>query len=50
MKIAIVAPKAYPVFDRSAVDTFGGAEVALSLIARELAQIEDSDVHILVGE
>lgn len=50
VKIAIVAPKAYPVFDRSAVDTFGGAEVALSLIARELAQIDDFDVHILVGD
>lgn len=50
MKIAIVAPKAYPVFSRSSVDTFGGAEVALSLIARELAGTGSFDVDVLVGD
>ena len=50
LNIAIVAPKVYPVLDESAVHTFGGAEVALSLIARELSKIEKIDVHVLVGD
>jgi len=50
LKIGIVAPKAYPVFDQSSVDTFGGAEVALSLVARELSKIDNLDVHVLVGD
>lgn len=50
LKIAIIAPKVYPVFDQSVVDSYGGAEVALSLVARELSQINDFDVHVLVGD
>lgn len=50
MKVAIIAPKAYPVFDQSTVDTYGGAEVALSLVARELSKVEDFDIHMLVGD
>lgn len=50
MKIAIVAPKIYPVFTQSKDDTYGGAEIALSLVARELSKLEDMDIQILVGD
>lgn len=50
MKLAIVAPKAYPVLTGSAVDTFGGAEVALGLVARDLARIDEFDINVLVGD
>jgi hypothetical protein len=40
-KIAIIAPKMYPVLKRSDIDTFGGAEVALALVARHLSQDGD---------
>ena len=49
-KIAIIAPKMYPVLKRSDIDTFGGAEVALALVARQLSQHADLDVHVLVGD
>jgi len=49
-KIAIVAPKVYPVLRKSGTDTFGGAEVALSLIAEELSRTDEFDVHVLVGD
>ena len=49
-KIAIIAPKMYPVLKRSDIDTFGGAEVALALVARHLSQDGDLDVHVLVGD
>jgi hypothetical protein len=49
-KIAIIAPKMYPVLKRSDIDTFGGAEVALTLVARELSKHSDLDVHVLVGD
>ena len=50
MKIAIIAPKAYPVFKQSVNGTYGGAEIALSLVARELCQLDDMSVHMLVGD
>jgi glycosyltransferase involved in cell wall biosynthesis len=40
----------YPVLKRSHVDTFGGAEVALALVARQLSGHADLDVHVLVGD
>jgi len=49
-RIAIVAPKMYPVLKQSAIDTFGGAEVAMALVARQLSQRPDLDVHVLVGD
>ena len=49
-KIAIIAPKMYPVLKLSDIDTFGGAEVALTLVARELSKHSDLDVHVLVGD
>jgi glycosyltransferase involved in cell wall biosynthesis len=49
-KIAIVAPKVYPVLRKSGSDTFGGAEVALSLVATELSKSDNFDVHVLVGD
>lgn len=49
-KIGIVAPKIYPVLKESAIDTFGGAEVALSMVARELSRRAEFDVHVLVGD
>jgi glycosyltransferase involved in cell wall biosynthesis len=49
-KIAIIAPKLYPVLKHSDIDTFGGAEVALALVARELSRSADFDVHVLVGD
>ena len=49
-KIGIIAPKIYPVLKESAIDTFGGAEVALSMIARELSRRSEFDIHILVGD
>ena len=50
MKIAIVSPKAFPVFRDNAEGGYGGAEIALSLVARILAAREDYDVHMLVGD
>ena len=41
--------KAYPVFYRSAVDTFGDTEVASSVIARELSKIDKPVVSVLIG-
>ena len=49
-KIAIVAPKVYPVLVESGSETFGGAEVALSLVARELSESDSFDVQVLVGD
>ena len=49
-KIAIVAPKVYPVLQESGSETFGGAEVALSLVARELSESGNFDVRVLVGD
>jgi len=50
LKIAIVAPKVYPVFNQSADDTYGGAEIALNLVARELSQFDNIEVYVLVGD
>ena len=49
-RIAIIAPKMYPVLTESGTDTFGGAEVALSVVAAELARSGEFDVHVLVGD
>lgn len=50
MKIAIVSPKLYPVLVESSTASFGGAEVALAQIARELARTGQFDVHAIVGD
>lgn len=49
-RIGIVSPKIYPVLKESAIDAFGGAEVALSMVARELSNRADFDVRVLVGD
>ena len=50
MRIAIVSPKMFPIFTDSSTDSYGGAEIALSLVARQLSQFDDKDIHVLVGD
>lgn len=50
MRIAIIAPKVYPVFNVNVEETYGGAEIALSLVARELSKLSGKDIYILVGD
>ncbi|HUG82366.1 MAG TPA: glycosyltransferase family 4 protein [Bryobacterales bacterium] len=45
-----MAPKAYVVFNPSVDGTYGGAEIALGLIARKLSCFENMDVQVLVGD
>ncbi len=50
MKICFIAPKAYQLFNPQVKTTFGGAEVQLSLLARELAKHKKLDIHFMVAD
>jgi glycosyltransferase involved in cell wall biosynthesis len=49
-KICFIALKAYPLFNSKIKSTFGGAEVQLSLLAREFAKHKDKDIHFMVAD
>ncbi len=49
-KVSITLPLAYPLFNPSFKGTFGGWEVRISLIARELAQSGRFEVVVIVGD
>ncbi len=48
--ICFICPKAYPLFNSKISSTFGGAEVQMSMLARELARDSSYKVSILVGD
>ncbi|MCA9375544.1 MAG: glycosyltransferase family 4 protein [Candidatus Doudnabacteria bacterium] len=50
MKICFIAPKAYPVFVPETDATFGGAEMQLSLFAKELASRDGLETFVFVGD
>jgi len=50
MKICFIAPKGYQLFKPEVKSTFGGAEVQLSLLAKEIAKKKDYDVHFIVAD
>lgn len=49
-KVCFISPKAYPLFDPSVDETFGGAEVQLYQLGIALVQRGDFDVHFMVGD
>ena len=50
MKICFMAPKSYQLFNTKVKSTFGGAEVQLSLLAKEYARKDLLDVHFMVAD
>ena len=50
MKICFISPKAYMLFNENVQSTFGGAEVQLFLIAKELVKNENYDISFMVGD
>lgn len=50
MKICFISPKAYPLFNPDVKSIFGGAEVQLYLLAKELAKNKALDVHFMVAD
>lgn len=50
VKICFVAPKAYPLFNPAVVSVFGGAELQIALLARELAKDPCFEVSLLVAD
>lgn len=50
MDICFISPKSYPLFNSSVKKTFGGAEVQISLLAKELAKNKDLFVHVMVAD
>lgn len=50
MKICFIAPKAYALFNNKNKSVFGGAEVQLSLLAKEIATQDNLDVHFMVAD
>lgn len=50
MKICFIAPKAYQLFNSEVKSTFGGAEVQLFLLAKELAKKKELDIHFMVAD
>lgn len=49
-KVLFIATYAYPLFNENCDVTFGGSELQVSLIAKELASRKNYDVSILVGD
>ena len=49
-KICIISLKAYPLFNKNYNEIFGGSEVQLYLLARELAKKESLDVNFIVAD
>lgn len=50
MKICFISRSAYPLFNQDSKEVFGGAEVDLYLISKELAKDDKYDVHFIVGD
>jgi glycosyltransferase involved in cell wall biosynthesis len=50
MKICFIALKAYPIFKPKIKSTFGGAEVQLYLLSKELAKNKELDIHFMVAD
>jgi glycosyltransferase involved in cell wall biosynthesis len=50
MKICFIAPKAYQLFNEKVKSTFGGAEVQLSLLAKEISQDRKFEVNFMVAD
>jgi glycosyltransferase involved in cell wall biosynthesis len=50
MKICFIAPKAYQLFNPKIKSTFGGAEVQLSLLSKELAKDKKLNVNFMVAD
>ena len=49
MKICFISMKSYQLFDKLVDSTFGGAEVQISLLAKEMAK-QGNDVHLIVAD
>jgi glycosyltransferase involved in cell wall biosynthesis len=50
LHICFVSPKAYQLFNPKVKSTFGGAEVQLSLLAKELSNYKDIKVDFMVAD
>jgi len=50
IKICFIAPKAYQLFNPKVKSTFGGAEVQLYILAKELIKENIFDVNFIVGD
>jgi glycosyltransferase involved in cell wall biosynthesis len=50
MKICFISPKAYPVIDSKVKANFGGAEVQVTLLAKELAKNKENQVSLIVAD
>lgn len=50
MKICIIAPKSYPLFNQKIKSTFGGAEVQLWLIGEEITKKKRIEVNFMVAD
>jgi len=50
MKICFIGPKAYSLFNQEMFPDFGGAEVQLFLLAKELAKNKNLDVNFIVAD
>lgn len=50
MKICFISPKAYPLFNARIKSTFGGAEVQLYQLSKELTKKADVCVHFMVAD
>ncbi|MFT4303768.1 MAG: glycosyltransferase family 4 protein [Candidatus Woesearchaeota archaeon] len=50
MKLCFIAPKAYPVFNPKVKATFGGAEVQLTLLSKEIAKDENLNINFMVAD
>ena len=50
MKVCFILQKAYPLFNTACKETFGGAEVQLYQIAKEMAKDSKFEVSFIVGD
>ncbi|MBN2270765.1 MAG: glycosyltransferase family 4 protein [Sedimentisphaerales bacterium] len=50
IKICFISPKAYPLFNADVKEVFGGAEVDLYFLSRELARDKDFEVSFITAD
>lgn len=50
MKICLISPKSYPVLNPNIKSIFGGAEIQIINISKELSTNKNIDVHLLVAD
>lgn len=50
IKICFISPKAYPLFNADVKEVFGGAEVDLYFLSRELAKDKDFEVSFITAD